>query len=185
MLPVIATTYHAPLGDIELTADERGLTGLWFAGARPSSLSDAHAQAESVDPFAEHVEGADAESGSPDMSFEDQCNAAAVGVIERTWAWLNSYFAGQAPLWIPPLHLEGDGLSHEVWAALLAVPYGETVTCAELADRVSARGAATDVTSVAAVLSGSPISLIVPVHRVLDGSDFARAAALRLWESKR
>ena len=185
MPPVIATTYHAPLGDIELTADERGLTGLWFAGEHPSDLSDAYTQAAAIDPFAERIEGADAESGSLDMSFEEQCNAAAVGVIERAWAWLNSYFAGQAPLWIPPLHLEGDELSHEVWTALLAVPYGETVTCDELADRISARGAVVDGAAIAAVLSSSPISLVVPVHRVSDGSDFARAATLRLWESRR
>ena len=192
---MIATTYHAPMGDIELVADERGLTGLWFADARPAGLPDTFFQVDAADLFAgdghdvkaasaEYIEGMDIESGSFGMTFEEQRNAAAVGVIERTWGWLNSYFAGHAPLWIPPLHLEGDELAHDVWTALLAVPYGETITCAGLAERVSARGTATDAASVAAVLSSSPINLIVPIHRVLNGSDLACTAALRLWESK-
>lgn len=190
---MITTTYHAPLGDIQLTADERGLTGLWFAGARPAGLLDAFAQADTVNPFTdgprdpksastEYIAGADAESGSPGMGFEEQCNASAMSVIERTWGWLNSYFAGQMPLWLPPLHLEGDELQHEVWAALLTVPYGETVTCAALAELVSARGVMTDTVSVAVALASSPVSLIIPVHRVVDATATAHQAALRDWE---
>lgn len=186
---MITSTYHAPMGDIELVADERGLTGLWFTGARPSGITDAFLQADAVEPFAviesasvEHIEGADAESGSPGMSFEEQCNAAAIGVIERTWGWLNSYFAGQTPLWLPPLHFEGDELQHEVWAAVLAVPYGEAVTCAEIAARISERGLSADAARVAATLASSPISLIVPVHRVSDNSGCVHGVALRDWE---
>lgn len=191
---MIATTYHAPMGDIELVADERGLTGLWFADACPVGLLDVFFRADTADLFAddshdaetaptEHIDGMDAESGSVGMTFEEQCNAAAIGVIERTWGWLNSYFAGQAPLWIPPLHMDGDELQHEVWAALLAVPYGESITCAELADRVSARGVSADTVSVANVLAGSPISLIVPTHRIADASGVPHQADLLSLES--
>lgn len=181
---MIATTYHAPLGEIELTADERGLTGLWFADSRPSDLSGAYAQVDETDIFCEHIDGADAESGSPGLSFEEQCNAAAVGVLERTWAWLNSYFAGQAPLWIPPLHLEGEELSHEVWAAILAVPYGETTSCAALVARMAARGIVADADAVATVLSRSPINLIVPTHRAIAVPGVAHQDDLLALERK-
>lgn len=190
---MITTTYHAPMGDIELVADERGLTGLWFADARPAELSDTFSHADAVDPFVgderqteaapvEQIAGSDAESGSADMTCEEQRNATAMSVIERTWGWLNSYFAGQTPLWLPPLHVDGDELQHEVWAAVLAVPYGEVTTCAELAERVAARGVAADAACVADVLAGCPISLIIPVHRVADAPDAGYRAALRDWE---
>ena len=180
-LPVITATYHAPLGDIRLVADERGLTGLWFAGDQPDGLPDLLVDADQVELFREdifddevaleRIAGADAESGAPGPVFEDQRNAAAVGVLERTWGWLNSYFAGQAPLWLPPLHLESTELAHEVCAALLAVPYGEFVTFDELAERVGGRFTGQDVPAAAAdaidaVVRSLPIALIIPAHRV-------------------
>lgn len=192
---MITATYQSPLGAIQLAADDRGITGLWFVDARPGEVGEAFSQAERVQPFSERegcdspseeVAGADCESGSPGMTCESPCNATALSVIERAWGWLNSYFAGQGPLWLPPLHLECDELEHEVCAALLAVPYGEVVSCDELLARMNSRFAGEHVRvaergSVCAVLESLPIALMVPVHRV-DAVQDAAANALRNYE---
>lgn len=195
---MITATYQSPLGAIQLVADERGLTGLWFADAYPDALSDEFSRATPVVPFCnpepsgtemEEIAGTDSESGASGMNCEHPGNAVALGVIERTWGWLNSYFAGQAPLWLPPLRLEGGELEHEVCAALLAVPYGETVSLDELALRVGRRFAGdgaltTGPDEVAASVQSLAVSLVVPAHRLEDSQgvigqnlrDFERAS---------
>lgn len=203
---MITTVYHSPLGDITLAADARGLTGLWFAGqahfastlggdelsfdmeggafhaSGPGKGAGEKLPGVSMD-ACEAIEGCDAVSGSRPMTAENPENAAAVGVLERAWAWLNAYFAGQAPCWIPPLHFEGTEFQHAVWVSLLEIPYGETISYGELARRVSRhegrgdgrardRDPASSARAVGRAVGSNPISIIVPCHRVVacDGS---------------
>lgn len=157
---MIITTYHSPLGDITLAADAQGLTGLWFVGQSHygatltgdersfdmqkgafSAVETDVAVCDSPVVADEVIEGCDATSGGNPMSVSDPQNTAAVSVLERAWAWLNAYFAGQAPRWTPPLHVEGTEFQHAVWVALLEVPYGQTVTYGELARKIGGRRA--------------------------------------------
>lgn len=157
---MITTTYHSPLGDITLAADAQGLTGLWFVGQshygatltgdeRSFDMQEGAFSAVETDAAVcdlpvvadEVIEGCDATSGGNPMSARDPQNTAAVSVLERAWAWLNAYFAGQAPRWTPPLHVEGTEFQHAVWVALLEVPYGQTVTYGELARKIGGRRA--------------------------------------------
>lgn len=157
---MIITTYHSPLGDITLAADAQGLTGLWFVGQshygatltgdersfdmQKGAFSAVETDAAVCDSSVvadEVIEGCDATSGGNPMSVSDPQNTAAVSVLERAWAWLNAYFAGQAPRWTPPLHVEGTEFQHAVWVALLEVPYGQTVTYGELARKIGGRRA--------------------------------------------
>lgn len=201
---MITTVYHSPLGDITLAADARGLTGLWFDGQahfastlggdepffdmeggafRLSGSDEEMGEGPLTVPVGacEEIEGFDAVSGSRPMVAENPENAAAVGVLERAWAWLNAYFAGQAPCWIPPLHFEGTEFQHAVWVSLLEIPYGETVSYGDLARRVSrregrgdecGRDAGASARAVGRAVGSNPISIIVPCHRVVarDGS---------------
>lgn len=157
---MITTTYHSPLGDITLAADAQGLTGLWFVGQSHygatltgdersfdmqkgafSAVETDAAVCDSPVVADEVIEGCDATSGGNPMSASDPRNTAAVSVLERAWAWLNAYFAGQAPRWTPPLHVEGTEFQHAVWVALLEIPYGQTVTYGELARKIGGRRA--------------------------------------------
>jgi methylated-DNA-[protein]-cysteine S-methyltransferase len=56
-----------------------------------------------------------------------------------------------------------------VWAALSEIPYGETVSYGEIAERIGRPGAAR---AVGLANGANPISIIVPCHRVVgaDGS---------------
>lgn len=208
---MVTTTYHSPLGDITLAADAQGLTGLWFVGQshygatltgdeRSFDMQKGVFSAVEADSAAhdspvvadEVIEGCDATSGGNPMRASDPQNTAAVSVLERAWAWLNAYFAGQAPRWTPPLRVEGTEFQHAVWVALLEVPYGQTVARGDLARAVACRcGIAVpgnrdlDVDTSGHVGQGShsvssleraldaaiednPIAIIIPCHRVAD-----------------
>lgn len=191
---MIITTYHSPLGDISLAADARGLTRLRFVDdggqVSPCDPDDRHFDMhrgafEDEGPSApdEEVAGRDAVSGAHPMSASHPGNAAAVSVLERAWAWLNAYFSGNAPQWVPPMHLGGTELEHDVWVALLGVGFGHVTTCADLLERVLARGAwsagSAGEEGVAAAVRACPVAIIVPTHRVAD-LDVAGAAPARI-----
>ena len=87
---------------------------------------------------------------------------------------LNVYFSGQKPDFTPKLHLFDTPFRLTVWNCLLNIPYGETITYGELADRTGwygklCRGSAR---AIGSAVGRNPISLIVPCHRVIgaDGS---------------
>ena len=82
---------------------------------------------------------------------------------------LEEYFSGTRREFSVPLDLEGSPFQVEVWTALRAIPYGETVSYADIA-RAVGRPAA--VRAVGAANGRNPISIIVPCHRVIgaDGS---------------
>src|SRR5579884_3238275 len=77
------------------------------------------------------------------------------------------YFEGRRRVFDLPLAPEGTAFQKRVWAELLRIPFGETVSYAELAVRVGRRGAAR---AVGRANATNPIALIVPCHRVI-GSD--------------
>ena len=123
---MVTTTFASPLGEILLAADGRGLTGLWFEGQERFGSTLLREDSE-------HVEGADAVSGAGGMSSASPAHGAASSVLERSWAWLNAYFAGQEPLYTPPLHMIGTAFQREVWFELLSIPRGEVATYGEIA----------------------------------------------------
>ena len=50
--------------------------------------------------------------------------------------WLDVYFSGREPDFMPPLHPSGSDFRKAVWKLLLEIPYGKTVTYGELAKKL-------------------------------------------------
>lgn len=131
--------YSSPEGEILLAANDNGLTGLWFYGAKY---------------FAADLEDARTEKLTP--------------VLRQTLRWLDTYFSGSEPDFMPPLELHGSDFRRRVWAELAKIPYGETVTYGEIAKKLGVKSAQ----AVGGAVGHNPVSIIVPCHRVLgaDGS---------------
>jgi methylated-DNA-[protein]-cysteine S-methyltransferase len=81
---------------------------------------------------------------------------------------LRAYFGG-ATTFDLPLADVGTPFQKRVWAALCAIPYGETCSYAEIAEAI---GAPSAVRAVARANALNPFSIVVPCHRVI-GSDGA------------
>jgi methylated-DNA-[protein]-cysteine S-methyltransferase len=77
---------------------------------------------------------------------------------------LDEYFAGTRQTFDVPLHPSGTPFQLEVWGALLAIPYGQTVSYADIARRIRRPRA---VRAVGAANGANPLSIIVPCHRVI------------------
>ena len=80
---------------------------------------------------------------------------------------LREYFGGKLKEFDVPLTLEGTEFQRRVWTSLLAIPYGETVSYAQLAERI---GNPKAVRAVGLANGSNPIPIIIPCHRVI-GSD--------------
>jgi methylated-DNA-[protein]-cysteine S-methyltransferase len=80
---------------------------------------------------------------------------------------LTEYFAGHLRTFDVPLAPNGTDFQRRVWSALREIPFGTTISYAELARRVSSVAA---VRAVGAANGRNPIPIIVPCHRVI-GSD--------------
>jgi methylated-DNA-[protein]-cysteine S-methyltransferase len=82
---------------------------------------------------------------------------------------LRAYFAGDLTQFDLTLDLRGTPFQRQVWHALTEIPYGETQSYGEIAERVGKPGAAR---AVGMANGHNPIAIIVPCHRVIgaDGS---------------
>jgi methylated-DNA-[protein]-cysteine S-methyltransferase len=80
---------------------------------------------------------------------------------------LEEYFAGERTSFDLPLDMHGHEFERRVWAALRQIPYGETVSYGEIAERIGAPGAAR---AVGLANGRNPVAIIVPCHRVIGAN---------------
>ena len=77
---------------------------------------------------------------------------------------LREYFAGTRTTFDLPLAPEGTAFQRDVWSAIRGVPFGGTITYAELARRC---GRPSAVRAVGAATGRNPLTLVVPCHRIV------------------
>lgn len=80
---------------------------------------------------------------------------------------IQAYFKGALKDFTIPLDLVGTPFQMKVWKTLLEIPYGQTISYAELARRI---GQPKAIRAVGGANGKNPIPLVVPCHRVI-GSD--------------
>jgi methylated-DNA-[protein]-cysteine S-methyltransferase len=80
---------------------------------------------------------------------------------------LGEYFAGRRSTFDVPLAPAGTPFQQRVWEELQRVAFGETITYAELAERI---GRPTAIRAAGAANGANPVSILIPCHRVI-GSD--------------
>ena len=85
-------------------------------------------------------------------------------LIEELHRELAAYFAGHLKKFNIPLKLEGTPFQLEVWQALQAIPYGQTVSYADIAHAIRHPKA---YRAVGLACHRNPIAIIVPCHRVI------------------
>jgi methylated-DNA-[protein]-cysteine S-methyltransferase len=132
------TTFESPLGPLLLMSDGTSLTGL-------HTDSDKHRPAIQADWIRDD----------------------GVAPFPQTIAQLRAYFDGGLAEFDLPLAPRGTEFQMTVWRELRNIPFGETISYAELARRI---GRPTASRAVGHSNARNPISIIVPCHRVI-GAD--------------
>jgi methylated-DNA-[protein]-cysteine S-methyltransferase len=95
---------------------------------------------------------------------------------------LREYFAAQRRHFDLPLLLHGTDFQRRVWQQLTEIPFGETLSYGQLAQRIDNPNACR---AVGLANGRNPIAIIVPCHRVIgaDGSltGFGGGLARKQW----
>lgn len=140
---IYTSKYTSPLGGILLAADEVGLRGLWFDGQKY---------------FARDL---------PDERTERETT-----VLSEAKRWLDLYFGGQEPDFLPPLHPVGTPFRQAVWEILLRIPYGKTVTYGEISKQLAEKMGLERMSAqaVGGAIGHNKISIIIPCHRVVGSN---------------
>jgi methylated-DNA-[protein]-cysteine S-methyltransferase len=88
-------------------------------------------------------------------------------VLVETERQLDEYFSGKRKTFSIALDMRGTHFQKNVWESLLAIPFGETRSYAQLAKHL---GNPRATRAVGAANGRNPISIIVPCHRVVGSS---------------
>lgn len=139
--------YKTPAGfsDILMNSDGEYLTGLWFLGSRDES---------------KHV---------------TNCEERLLPVFNDTIWWLNQYFSGNLPDFMPKYRINGlTDFRKEVVDQMLRIPYGEVVTYGNIAEILAKKrkGRKMSARAVGGAVGWNPICIIIPCHRVVGKNHF-------------
>lgn len=77
---------------------------------------------------------------------------------------LADYFAGKRQCFDLPVAPRGTPFQERVWREIAKVPFGETITYAELAARAGSPGSAR---AAGAATGRNPLAIVVPCHRIV------------------
>ena len=105
--------------------------------------------------------------GSRPRNVDPSWVADATGVLTGVRKELDEYFAGRLKKFMTPLAFAGTPFQHQVWTELCRIPYGETISYLELANRIRNAKA---VRAVGMANGANPIAIIVPCHRVIGSN---------------
>jgi methylated-DNA-[protein]-cysteine S-methyltransferase len=131
-------TIESPVGELKLVASDKGLVAILWENDSPRRVRLSELVAKERHP-----------------------------VLVETERQLDEYFAGKRKAFSVALDMRGTRFQQDVWAALLAIPFGETSSYGQLAKQLGNPLASR---AVGAANGKNPISIIVPCHRVIGSS---------------
>ena len=137
---VYTTEYASPLGPIMLACDEDAIIGLWFNGQR----------------YFGNILPEQTEQKEQPLFADAKC-------------WLDVYFSGRAPDFLPPLRYDSTPFRKTVCEIMLTIPYGRTMTYGEIAAEIARQQGLEKMSAqaVGGAVGHNPISLMIPCHRVV------------------
>ncbi|MBR0457167.1 MAG: methylated-DNA--[Firmicutes bacterium] len=135
--------YDSPIGGITLASDGTSLIGLWFDGEK--YLGDIL---------------------SNDYEEKD------LPVFAETGRWLDIYFSGKDPGFLPPLSMRTTAFRKRVWEIMLQIPFGQTMTYGQIAEQIAKENGVPRMSAqaVGGAVGHNSISLIIPCHRVIGSN---------------
>jgi methylated-DNA-[protein]-cysteine S-methyltransferase len=154
------TFCDSPLGQLMLVCDGKALVGLYLDG-----------QADAPEEVAGWTQDNDMQP------------------FPQTKRQLREYFDGNLQQFTIPLSMHGTPFQKRVWDELTRIPFGQTISYGELAQRVGCPGGSR---AVGLANGRNPVSVIVPCHRVINadgklggyGGGLARKQLLLTLESR-
>lgn len=137
--------YKTPkeFSDIIMNSDGEYLTGLWFEGSRDSS------------------------------KHKIDCEEKDLKIFRETKKWLDIYFSGEMPDFIPKYKIENlTPFRQEVIDIMNSIEYGKTLTYNDISKIIAKKRGIKRMSSqaVGGAVGWNPICIIIPCHRVVGAN---------------
>lgn len=134
--------YKTPkeFSDIIMTSDGEFLTGLYFEDSQNTRKYDA------------------------------SCEGKELPIFQETSAWLDNYFSGNTPDFMPRYKIKGlTPFRKEVIAIMNTIEFGKTLTYGDIAEMIANKRGLQRMSAqaVGGAVGWNPICLIIPCHRVV------------------
>ncbi len=130
------TTVPSPIGNFHACADDHGLCRLLFPGRSMVELSGQFQE----------------------IQYHDRL------IFRHLFEQLNEYLEKKRRIFDLPLSIQGTDFQRSVWELLGKIPYGQTSTYGDLAEKLGSRNKARPVGGAAHV---NPLPIIIPCHRLI------------------
>ncbi|WP_436796440.1 methylated-DNA--[protein]-cysteine S-methyltransferase [Desulfuribacillus alkaliarsenatis] len=135
--------YNAHIGTLTITSDGEHIIGLWLN----------------------------------DIDLKESTEIKEVGpteiaVFKEAKSWLDLYFDGKVPGFMPPILTNGTAFRQSVWKILCEIPYGEVITYGDIAKKIALQLGKQRMSAqaVGGAVGSNPISILIPCHRVVGAS---------------
>ena len=135
--------YESPIGSLTAASNGVALTGLWFDGQKYFG-----------------------------STLTEEYEERELPVFAKTKDWLDLYFYGENPDFMPPLAVSGSDFRKSVWNILRQIPYGQTMTYGEIAKKMARQMGTAQMSAqaVGSAVGRNPISILIPCHRVVGSN---------------
>lgn len=142
-MEIYTQTYDSPIGEIYLTSDGQSLTGVYYSRREFEKKNS--------------------------LLCQKKVDSPLFLALKR---WLDAYFRGEQPEIDFALAPHGTHFQEKVWEEIRRIPYGQTVTYGEIAQKIAKEmGRPTmSAQAVGRAVGSNPISIIIPCHRVIGKS---------------
>ena len=89
--------------------------------------------------------------------------------LQGAFRWLDLYFQGRDPDFIPALHMQGTEFQKQVWRLVMKIPYGSTVSYGDISREIANERGIRKMAAqaVGQAVGANRICLIIPCHRVI------------------
>lgn len=135
--------YDSPVGPVMAAGDGEAIEGLWLEGQKYYAATMEHEA---------HMEQ----------------RAGDFPVFQELGRWLNIYFTGKNPDFMPPLAPKGSSFRQDVWEILKQIPYGQVTTYGAIAKQLEKKyHKPQSAQAVGGAVGHNPISILIPCHRVV------------------
>lgn len=156
---IVVTTVESPVGPLQLGATDRGLCLLEFTDRR----------------------GLPREIETLTRRFRCPIAPGTNHHVNQVAGELRRYFTGELTRFETPLDLTGTPFQLQVWNELLKIPYGQTISYGQLADRMGRHGAQR---AVGRANGDNRMAIIIPCHRVVQSDGKLRGYGGGLWRKQ-
>lgn len=131
---------ESPVGLLTVVSDGTSVTRLWIEGQKYSETEMREI------------------SKNPDLA-----------VFKQVKEWMDCYFSGKDPGFLPPMAPAGGEFRQSVWNILREIPYGHLITYGDIARQIAEqrRTGRMSAQAVGGAVGHNPISILIPCHRVV------------------